>query len=886
MTNYVTSLRRRNKFFRRFGLGIVFTLSILSTTVVSHFDLSLGGWIRSATAVEAKQISFKALVETGKQHYQAGEFAKAIEKWREAERVFSSKGDVLNQSAVLSNLALAHQQLGNWSEANLSIENSLRLLSNPAYNLDSSQAKSLRAEALNIQGSVLLSQGKTQQALDSWVESGKIYQKVKNNAGYIRSLLNQSQALRAMGLYPRAKSSLEQVNKSLQEEPPSLLKAASLLNFGDTLRLMGDLQTSEKVLQQSLAIAEKLDSQNGVASASLSLGNNARDREIPQEAFKYYQRAIISSTSGIDKIRAQLNQLRLLIDMQKWSEAEDLAAQIKPQIQTLPISRTAIYTKVNFVQSLTRIRDNKQDTRQQNNWENNYSAKLLGLAVREAQKIEDSRAESYALGYLGELYEKSQQLSDARKLTEKALVLAQTTNANDIAYRWQWQLGRLLKKQNRIDEAITAYSQSVNTLDLIRNDLVANNVDVQFSFRESVEPVYRELVGLLLQPQSTENSKSVKQKGKVSQSNLKKARKVIESLQLAELDNYFREACLTSSPTEIDKIDPQAAVIYPIILPDRLEVVLSLPNQTLHHYSSAISQSQLETNIQKMRRSLRRTSLEKERLVIARKLYNLLIEPAEAELQANKIKTLAFVLDGSIKNLPMAALFDGQKYLIEKYNLALTPGLQLFAPRPLEDKNLKVLVGGLSESRQGFSPLPGVKTEVNQIKSKISSEVLINQTFTSKLLEKQITKTPFPVVHLATHGQFSSNAKDTFVLTWDNRINVKQLGQLLQNRDTYSKNPIELLVLSACQTAEGDKRAALGLAGVAVRSGARSTLASLWAVDDQSTSAFMVEFYKQLSQPNMSKTEALRQAQISLIKQRGFKHPFYWAPFVLIGNWL
>ena len=875
ITNYVTSLRRRNKFFRRFSLGLIF---ILSTVMVSHFDLSLGVRISSATAVEAKQISFKALVEQGKQYYQAGEFTKAIEKWREAEGVFRSKGDVLNQSAVLSNLALAYQQLGNWSEANSSIENSLKLLNN----LSASQVKSLRAEAFNIQGSILISQGKTQQALSSWTEAEKIYQKVKNNAGYIRSLLNKSQALRAMGLYPRAKSSLEQVNQSLQKEPPSLLKAASLLNFGDTLRLMGNLQTSHKVLLESLAIAEKLDSQNDIASASLSLGNNARDRELPEEAFKYYQRAIISATSPIDKVRSQLNQLRLLIDMQKLQEAEDLAAQIKPQIQSLPISRTAIYTKVNFVQSLTRIRDNKQDK----NWENDYSAKLLGLAVREAQTIEDSRAESYALGYLGELYEKSQQLSDARKLTEKALILAQTTNANDIAYRWQWQLGRLLKKQNRIDEAITAYSESVNTLDLIRNDLVANNVDVQFSFRESVEPVYRELVGLLLQPQSTENSKSGKQKEKVNQSNLQKARKIIESLQLAELDNYFREACLTNSPTQIDKIDPQAAVIYPIILPDRLEVVLSLPNQTLHHYSSAIPQSQLEKNIQQMRRSLRRTSVKKERLEIAQNLYNLLIEPAEAELQKNNIKTLAFVLDGSIKNLPMAALFDGQKYLIEKYNLALTPGLQLFAPRPLENKDLKVLVGGLSESRQGFSSLPGVKTEINQIKSEIASEVLINQTFTTKLLEKQITKTPFPVVHLATHGQFSSNAKDTFVLTWDNRINVKQLGQLLQNRDTYSKNPIELLVLSACQTAEGDKRAALGLAGVAVRSGARSTLASLWAVDDQSTSAFMVEFYKQLSQPNMSKAQALRQAQISLIKQSRFKHPFYWAPFVLIGNWL
>jgi len=875
ITNYVTSLRRRNKFFRRFSLGIIF---ILSTVMVSHFDLSVGVRISSATAVEAKQISFKALVEEGKQYYQAGEFSKAIEKWREAEGVFRSKGDVLNQSAVLSNLALAYKQLGNWSEANLSIENSLKLLNN----LDSSQVKSLRAEAFNIQGSILISQGKTQQALSSWTEAEKIYQKVKNNAGYIRSLLNKSQALRAMGLYPRAKSSLEQVNQSLQKEPPSLLKAASLLNFGDTLRLMGDLQTSHKILLESLAIAEKLDSQNDISSALLSLGNNARDRELPEEAFKYYQRAIISATSPVDKVRSQLNQLRLLIDMQKWQEAEELAAQIKPQIQSLPISRTAIYTKVNFVQSLTRIKENKQDK----NWENDYSAKLLGLAVQEAQTIEDSRAESYALGYLGELYEKSQQLSDARKLTEKALILAQTTNANDIAYRWQWQLGRLLKKQNRIDEAITAYSESVKTLDLIRNDLVANNVDVQFSFRESVEPVYRELVGLLLQPQSTENSKSGKQKEKVNQSNLQKARKIIESLQLAELDNYFREACLTNSPTQIDKIDPQAAVIYPIILPDRLEVVLSLPNQTLHHYSSAIPQSELENNIQEMRRSLRRTSVEKERLEIAQNLYNLLIEPAEAELQKNNIKTLAFVLDGSIKNLPMAALFDGQQYLIEKYNLALTPGLQLFAPRPLENKDLKVLVGGLSESRQGFSSLPGVKTEINQIQSEISSEVLINKTFTSKLLEKQITKRPFPVVHLATHGQFSSNAKDTFVLTWDNRINVKQLGQILQNRDTYSQNPIELLVLSACQTAEGDKRAALGLAGVAVRSGARSTLASLWAVDDQSTSTFMVEFYKQLSQPNMSKAQALRQAQISLIKQSRFKHPFYWAPFVLIGNWL
>jgi CHAT domain-containing protein len=142
------------------------------------------------------------------------------------------------------------------------------------------------------------------------------------------------------------------------------------------------------------------------------------------------------------------------------------------------------------------------------------------------------------------------------------------------------------------------------------------------------------------------------------------------------------------------------------------------------------------------------------------------------------------------------------------------------------------------------------------------------------------------VVHLATHGQFSSNAENTFILAWNERISVKQLGRLLEAREQNDRKPIELLVLSACQTAAGDNRAALGLAGVAVRSGARSTLATLWPVDDRSTSDFMGEFYQALAQSQVTKAQAVRQAQLALLKQPKFRHPFYWAPFVLIGNWL
>ena len=232
----------------------------------------------------------------------------------------------------------------------------------------------------------------------------------------------------------------------------------------------------------------------------------------------------------------------------------------------------------------------------------------------------------------------------------------------------------------------------------------------------------------------------------------------------------------------------------------------------------------------------------------------------------------------------MGVLHDGKKYLIEKYNVALTPGLQLLPVRPISFQKRNTLTAGLAVSRQGFSALPGVEKEIKQINQIVPSKTLLNERFSKNIIGKQIKNIPFSVIHFATHGQFSSKAKDTFVLTWDDKIQVNDFNNLLQKNN--DKEAIELLVLSACQTAEGDKRAALGLAGVAVRSGARSTLASLWAVDDQSTSAFMVEFYKQLNNKGISKAEALRQTQITFLKNKNFTHPFFWAPFILVGNWI
>jgi len=383
-------------------------------------------------------------------------------------------------------------------------------------------------------------------------------------------------------------------------------------------------------------------------------------------------------------------------------------------------------------------------------------------------------------------------------------------------------------------------------------------------------------VGLLLQTDGLQ----------LNQDRLEKARKVIESLQLAELDNFFRADCLNAIPVQIDQVDQKAAVIYPIILPDRLEVILSLPQQPLRHYATSLSPNQVERTMFQLLQLLTQRRSEGF-LPLSQQVYDWLIRPAEADLAQSEVKTLVFVLDGPLRNIPMATLHNGTQYLVEKYGIALTPGLELLDPKPLAQRQLKVLTAGLSEARQGFSAIPNVEVEVKEIQSEVPGKVLLNQEFTKTNIQNAINAVPFPVVHLATHGKFSSKADSTFILTWDSRINVNELREFLQTTDRRRSTPIELLVLSACQTAKGDNRAALGIAGVAVRAGARSTLATLWSVNDEATADLMVQFYQELANTSVTKAEALRRAQVAILQDPKYKqHPYFWSPYVLVGNWL
>jgi CHAT domain-containing protein len=233
----------------------------------------------------------------------------------------------------------------------------------------------------------------------------------------------------------------------------------------------------------------------------------------------------------------------------------------------------------------------------------------------------------------------------------------------------------------------------------------------------------------------------------------------------------------------------------------------------------------------------------------------------------------------------MAALHDGERFLIERYAVVTTPGLSLTDPRPLGHEKLRVFLSGLSQPVQGFSALAHVPAELGAIHALYGGEVLLDESFRVPRIEAELDQREFNVVHVATHGEFSQDAERSFLLTYDGRLGMDRLGAAIAHT-RFRDQPIELLTLSACDTAQGDDRAALGLAGVAIQAGARSALGTLWSVNDVASAELVGEFYGQLHAQPVSKAVALQRAQQKLVRDPNRAHPYYWAPFLLIGNWL
>ena len=953
-------LSKRRKWLSLILWAMVGYLVILG---ISNVPFSLSAHATEPLSTEVSQSSSaQILLDEGIEHFQSERYGDAVRTWQQALDAYAQMSDELHQALVLSNLSLAYQHLGQWEDAKTNLDESLAFFDQQAVEFRSIVDWAYYAKALNAQGWLHLRQGQPEPALESWRDAALAYELANNIPGIVGSQINQAQALQSLGLSVATQDILNDVHTIIQEESDSDVKAIALQSLGNGLRRVGKLEESQAILEESLAIAtsnapitstsEQYDaSQRSIlldlANTDRALWNRAIALNLDEadthyaDALRRYHLVAESNfeqpKSSLLRAKAIANILSLLIDhhqlkiatatvsdSQQLAEIWSLWDRLKSEFAAIPYGRSGIEVQLNTTSSILKflsLQQDYDDGLRTGAW--TEVSQVLAQSIQQARALHDRRTEATALGQLGHLYEQAHQWDDARSVTQEAIALSESIQASDIQYRWEWQLGRVLKQQGKPESAITVFDQSVATLEQVRKDLLFIDSEVQFSFRDDVEPLYRQFVDLLLRDSNA------------GKENLQKATELIDSLQLAELENYL--GC-NIDPVQLSEkvIDPNAAIMYPIILgntlteqqSERLEVVLQMPDQTFHRSTLPISSNEFDTLTTKLYNELPVPTRWRSAQQDSGQLYDLLIRPFETVLNGeptlspeHSIKTLVFVLDGALRNIPMAVLWDGdrQQYLLERYAVAIAPSLRVVEPQPLR-RPIKVLAAGSSEALQhpfrdnAFSPLQNVETELNAIealgslqRSLISTDVLFNSTFTKNNLEKQLQRHNYSIVHLASHGVFSSDPERTFIALPDpDRIDSfpdkaaekenyaifsNELDTLLRNRNQEGST-IELLVLSACQTATGDDRATLGLAGLTVRAGARSTLATLWSVDDASAATMMGYFYQQLAEnAEISRSEALRQAQIYLWEteagQRGnWKRPYFWAPYILAGNWL
>jgi len=453
-------------------------------------------------------------------------------------------------------------------------------------------------------------------------------------------------------------------------------------------------------------------------------------------------------------------------------------------------------------------------------------------------------------------------------------------------------------------------STNVERININRQQIVTPSSTYQFPTLDRAREILQEIeeetgvkpaiIYVSFVPSLTTNNKiaQVKQEVKNETNNINNNP---DNLTQESIDQRFTNLEITNSQSYHNYLNLQQPLedIKITIQPqntDELELVLITPGQIpIRKRIAGITRSdvirlghQLQATVTNVRRAT-------QFLEPAQALYQLLISPLELNLQQEKIENLVFIMDVGLRAVPLAALYDGNQFLVEKYSVGFMPSLSLTDTRYVDVRNLEVLAMG-AQTFTNQTPLPFVPLELANIQKLWATQTFLNQDFTEENFKKARNNIPYGIIHLATHGEFlPGNINNSYIQFFDQQLQLDQIRDLELNNP-----PVELLVLSACRTALGDNNAELGFAGFATQAGVKTALGSLWYVSDEGTLALMTNFYQQLKTAPI-KAEALRQAQIAMIKGNfitpemlndprlnlsniNLSHPYYWSGFTMVGN--
>lgn len=683
-------------------------------------------------------------------------------------------------------------------------------------------------------------------------------------------------AYQSLGLHQRAASSLEQALPLVRKSRDPFRNTLFLNALADLHLSLGDSKSALHYAERAEELAAQTQNPHLLAAVLNTLGSiHAQERHY-EDALAVYEEALELIDGEITHPSLFDLKSRILMNMTRTARQgrAGLIRQTLDEILAMP----DVYPKAISLISLNLI---IEDSSFPDEDSKSLRHEMLTTAKAIGEKIQNPRIISSAYGYLGELYADDNRHAEALALTRKAVFAAQQAYLPELLYLWQWQTGRIFEALGETEQSIRAYEAAIATLNPIRREIFREYRSPEDVFNKYVKPVYLGLADLFLKQADRAGDESLRTRW------LKQAISVMERLKTAELQDFFQDECLTGDQkrARADEVMPEGtALLYPIAFPDRLVILLAADGE-IRRFNVPVSSDELTRTAGGFREKLQ--FVRDDFLKDAQTLYNWLVRPAQDHLASAKIRTLIVAPDGVLRLIPFSALHNGQNFLVETYAIGTVPAISLTEHGAAEGGSREILLAGVSEGVQGFSPLPGVTHELSDIGAMMDTQAILeNNAYTVDRMSDELKARPYGIIHMATHGVFGGSSKDSFLLTYEDKLTMNRLEQLI-GMGKFKEQKLELLTLSACQTAVGDERAALGLAGVAVKAGAQTAMATLWYVSDLATSHVVKIFYKELKSPGVSKAEALQKAQQWMITESSeYGHPAFWAPFLLIGNWM
>lgn len=716
-------------------------------------------------------------------------------------------------------------------------------------------------------------------------------------ASEIASSLHAGEKAISAGALHNAISLLQQAQQQAKQPKEQWLASAAL---AEAYLRAGQLESAEAELKKTYQVAKNSAPAALIGDLQLRYGHLESARGQAKAAENWYRQALSQANKAQDyalATAANINIAKLSQQPQALTAAAQQLAKVKAGETRNELALALAYQAMQQ-QQIEQAHD------------------LLQSVLTATQQ---PRTKAQALGYLGQLYEQQQRYPEALQLTEQALA---ADAAADLHLQWDWQRGRILQQQGQQSAALGAYRSAVQQLKDLRADIPVVYHDGQSSFKQTFAPIYQGFIDLLLQQAAATPA--------TKQDLLQETVDTWEQLKAVELQDYFKDACSVKQKAQLSQLEDHTAVLYPIVLPDYLALVLRT-NKGIQAYRVEQKAAALDTAVRRLNEQL----LSGAKLSEHKTLYRWVIAPLEADLKQQQIDTLVYLPDGALRKVPFSLLHDGNGFLVERYALVTIPGLSMLAAPTKDQSRQDILLSGMSEpgpvvdelldsginlfeppkqESRGLAKralhirsaeatrllnpaernlrasqlkqelaLPGVNEELKALAKLSSQPVMENDSFLLNAF-KQTVNQGHVAVHIASHGYFSGDPKKSFVMTYDHLLNMEQLSALFQT-EAFHDRPIELVTLSACQTAEGDDRSPLGLSGVVVQTGVKSAIGTLWPVADEAARQFFADFYQQYQQSGMTKAKAMQYAQQQLMKNKELNNPAYWGPFVLVGEW-